>query len=114
MDFTTGQLVAGHLKLPGDQADALATQCAAAVNDYLTRYSAGLTTADPADPDGPRIPTPSASLGATMLAARLHRRRNSPGGLESIDGTVASYVARSDPDVARLLGIDAFAAPSVG
>ena len=41
--------------------------------------------------------------GAVMLAAKLHRRRNTP------DGTLASeefgpiYVARSDPDISMLL-----------
>lgn len=51
-------------------------------------------------------------LGATMVAARLYRRRNSPNGLESFgqDGGV-TYVSRFDPDVARLLRLSA---PAVG
>lgn len=51
-------------------------------------------------------------LGALMLAGRLFRRRNSPNGIESfseIGGT--AYVARHDPDIARLLRVDT---PAVG
>lgn len=51
--------------------------------------------------------------GATMLAARLFRRRNSPGGVEAY-ADAAVYVARFDPDVARLLQLDPFAPPRVG
>ena len=48
-----------------------------------------------------------------MLAARLFRRRNSPGGVEAFtDGAV--YVARTDPDVAALLSIGPYKPPQVG
>lgn len=54
--------------------------------------------------------------GAVMLAARLYRRRFSPGGLEgysSGDGGLA-YVQRNDPDIAQLLGLGIYKRPQVG
>lgn len=53
-------------------------------------------------------------MGTIMLASRLHRRRNSPGGIEAMTDAGATYVARNDADVARLLGIDAYVRPVVG
>lgn len=50
-------------------------------------------------------------LGATMLAARMYRRRNSPNGVEAVTESGTSYVARHDPDVSRLLQLDQHAAP---
>lgn len=52
-------------------------------------------------------------LGAIMLAARMYRRKNSPGGIEAV-GEVTTYVARYDSDIARLLNIDSFKKPMVG
>jgi hypothetical protein len=51
--------------------------------------------------------------GAVMLAARLYRRRNTPGGIESM-ADVAVYVPRRDSDVDRLLHMGAWAPPRVG
>lgn len=50
-------------------------------------------------------------LGAVMLTARLHRRRNSPAGVEALTEMGVSYVSRYDSDIARLLRIDAFMGP---
>lgn len=52
-------------------------------------------------------------LGAIMLAARLYRRKNSPGGIESV-GDSMSYIARYDSDISRLLNIDSFRKPVIG
>lgn len=52
-------------------------------------------------------------LGAIMLAARLYRRKNSPGGIESAGDTV-TYIARYDSDISRLLNIDTFRKPVIG
>lgn len=54
-------------------------------------------------------------LGATMLAARLVRRRNSPQGVAAFttEGG-AAYVSRIDPDVAQMLRLGRYAAPQVG
>jgi len=52
--------------------------------------------------------------GAIMLAARLHRRRNSPGGVESFNEMGPVYVSRRDPDIAMLLGLSEWTPPRVG
>lgn len=56
---------------------------------------------------------PSTTLGATMLAARLYRRKNSQNGIESV-GDMSTYVSRYDSDIGRLLNIDTFHMPLVG
>lgn len=50
--------------------------------------------------------------GALMLAMRIYERRDSRSGVLTI-GDSASYIARFDPDIARLLKIDAFQKPKV-
>ena len=95
VEFTSAELVAAQLKLT--TADALCTRVAAAVNDLLAGHDDLVEAGQP---------TLSAQLGATMLAARLHRRRNSPGGIESFVADGAVYVSRQDPDVAVLLRMD--------
>lgn len=51
------------------------------------------------------------TLGGTMLATRLWRRKDSPSGVEAFTDGTAFYVQRNDPDVARLLRLTA---PLVG
>jgi hypothetical protein len=53
-------------------------------------------------------------VGKTLLGARLWRRRDSPGGVEVFGPEGAAYVQRTDPDVAMLLGLGAWAPPVVG
>lgn len=53
-------------------------------------------------------------LGATMLGARLFRRRNTASGVETFAGDGAVYVSRNDPDIAQLLQLGAYAKPAVG
>jgi anti-sigma factor RsiW len=100
--MTTTAAVAAHLSMnPGD-ADVLAKLEAtvAAVNALVPRLA---TT-----------PPEARELGATMLAARLYRRRNSPEGVATFAAEGAVYVQRNDPDVALLLGIGSYAPPVVG
>lgn len=52
--------------------------------------------------------------GATMLAARLYARRNSPTGVAAFTDAGPAYVSRWDPDLERLFGIGAYAPPKVG
>lgn len=52
--------------------------------------------------------------GATMLAARIHRRRHSPAGVEALGELGPVYVSRNDPDLAQLLKIGRYAPPRVG
>jgi hypothetical protein len=65
---------------------------------------------DPAVEDWPA----QIQMGATMLAARLHRRRNTPGGVEAAGGFGVAYVRRVDPDVAQMLELGEYAPPAVG
>lgn len=53
-------------------------------------------------------------LGAIMLAARLHRRRNSAAGVETFSDLGASYVSRYDADLDRQLRINSWTPPVVG
>ncbi|MBF0808514.1 hypothetical protein E4U03_07815 [Rothia nasimurium] len=52
-------------------------------------------------------------LGATMLGARLYKRRASPNGIESFAEIGNTYISRYDSDIARLLHIEAFRKPLV-
>lgn len=52
-------------------------------------------------------------LGAIMLAARIYRRKNSPGGIEASGDTV-TYVSRYDSDISRLLNLESFRKPVIG
>lgn len=53
-------------------------------------------------------------LGATMLAGRLFRRKNSPAGVESFGQLGAAYVMRNDPDIAQLLAMGSHQLPQIG
>ncbi|MGB3604235.1 MAG: hypothetical protein WBA38_11880 [Gordonia sp. (in: high G+C Gram-positive bacteria)] len=53
-------------------------------------------------------------LGALMLAALIHRRRNSPGGVESFGDLEPSFVARYDPTISQLLKLGNFRRLVVG
>jgi hypothetical protein len=53
-------------------------------------------------------------LGATMLAARLERRKDSPGGMVDFAEGGAGYVQGNWPDVAMLLGLGTYAVGRVG
>lgn len=52
---------------------------------------------------------PHHKYGATLLAARLYRRKDSPGGMASFGLEGAGYVAGNWPDVALLLGLGNYA-----
>lgn len=101
----TAEDVKGWLKLAADDAadDAILAECVAATNAWVSGipYVVG----------PPALPEPwpdDVNLGATMLAARLYRRRNSPAGLELLDGGVV-YTDRRDADVDKLLHLGRWA-----
>lgn len=52
--------------------------------------------------------------GATMLGARLYRRKNTPDGVAVFSGEGIAYVRRNDPDIAQLLRLGDYAPPQVG
>jgi hypothetical protein len=58
------------------------------------------STEDP--PVATYVPDAEVYQAAVQLAARVVRRRNSPGGLESMSESVV-YVSRWDPDIQRAL-----------
>jgi hypothetical protein len=80
-----------------------------AVVRQLRVASDALTYGDP-PPDWPKYVV----QGATMLAARLWRRRNSPSGVEAFTDQGAVYVQRNDPDIGILLRIGSYTSPLVG
>ena len=102
---TTLEAAKAWLKLTTTSDDALVAQCVTAANVVVSRY-----TTPPTDD----LERGDHTLAATMLAARLYRRRNSPEGVQSITDAGAYYVARTDPDIARLLRIDQYLTPQVG
>lgn len=104
--------------------DALVTRCAAAVEPQVERARPDMAV--PAAPPGrdargritaatPAAYVPDAEVyqAAVMLAARLVRRRNSPGGVETF-GESVTYVSRMDPEIARALHTGPYAMPGVG
>jgi hypothetical protein len=118
--------VKAQLRLSGaDTADDdLVVRCAAAVEPQVQRArSDAWVYYDPDDPYPPDPPPPGWPVvyepdaevyqAAVMLAARLVRRRNSPGGVESF-GESVTYVSRYDPDIGRALHSGSWALPGVG
>jgi len=99
---TSAAAVAEQLKLDADDAavQARLAPIVAAVNEFVT----GAATSGPA----------SRALGATMLGARLYRRRSSPEGTGTYTAEGVASAARSDPEVWMLLGLGSWAPPVVG
>lgn len=52
--------------------------------------------------------------GADLLAARLWRRKDSPGGMLQFGMEAAVYVSGNWPDVAMMLGLGEYRTPRVG
>lgn len=108
---TTRDDVKAWANVTDTRDDDAIDQVVAAVNALV----AGLPVAessntDPAPEDWPG----TVKLGATMLAARLNRRRNTPGGVEAAGDFGIAYVRRNDPDVAQLLQLGEYGKPKVG
>lgn len=101
---TTAERVGLYLRIdPG--SDGLADTIAA-VSALLTRSI---------DPEGEAGAWSDAQAhGATMLAARVYRRRNSPAGIESLGEMGPTYVSRYDPDLDMMLGFGRWQSPKVG
>jgi hypothetical protein len=108
--WLTPDLVRGWLKLPAGQDDDLVTRCCAAVEITVQRCR----------PDGwstDEVPVyrPDAEIlqGATMFAAKVYRRRNSPAGVESFGESVI-YTSTKDAETAIFLRQGQWAMPGVG
>lgn len=111
---TSLALVKGQLRI--DQSDTrdddTITPLVSAVNTLVRCWPVSeAAQGDPAPADWPA----DIAAGATMLAARLWRRRSSPAGVEQFAGASApAYVMRNDPDVAMLLKLGSWTPPQVG
>ena len=90
----------GSLKITAATDESLLNVCGAVI---------AYVSALPVVADGAEA-SESVYLGMTMLAARLYKRKDTPNGLESFGEWGSSYVSRYDPDIARLLRLNA---PSV-
>jgi hypothetical protein len=110
--MVTPDRVAAYLRLPTPSTDAdLLTDVCAAVNAWVSRLQWVADAAAAANPVGTWPET--ADHGATMLAARMYRRRNTPSGVEALTDMVV-YVPRRDSDVDQMLRVGAYQIPGVG
>jgi len=107
---TTLALVKGHLGITDARDDDRLAGIVAAVNAKVKRWPVGRLAVDLAD----WSTAADAVEGATLLAARLFRRKNSPAGVEVFGSEGAAYVVRMDPDVALLLRLGNHQGPAVG
>jgi hypothetical protein len=82
-----------------DTSDPVVLEVVEAVNVLVPRW----LTQPPGGWDADR------RLGATLLAARLYRRKDSPGGMAQFGMEGAGYVSGNWPDVALLLGLGNYA-----
>lgn len=99
------------LAITDDEDNTAIDQVVGAVNVLVRGLPvAQRSNTDPAPADWPA----DVKLGATMLAARIFRRRSTPGGVEAAGAFGVAYVRRNDPDVAQLLQLGEYAAPAVG
>ena len=108
--------VKAQLRIMGTDTtdDDLVTRCAAAVEPQVQRARPDqYPTAAPQDVAPPYTPDAEVYQAAVMLAARLVRRRNSPGGVETF-GEAVTYISRYDPDISRALHSGTWALPGVG
>ncbi len=107
--------VRAHLSIEDSLDDDSLSMVINAVNAEVTTWPVvvdHLTIPDPV-PEDWEWPHPL-QLGATLLAARLYRRRNSPEGIAGMGVDGAVYVQRNDPDISMLLKIGNSRRPAVG
>lgn len=106
---TSRDAVKAHLRITDDRDDVSIDGKVDAVNRAVRSWPVSTAAVDQAE-----WPADIAE-GATMLAARLFRRRNSPAGVEQFAGAPSpAYVMRNDPDVAMLLKLGNHTPPQVG
>lgn len=105
---TSPELVKTWLRITDTREDDVVAIVVAAVNNQVRGWRCSqVAVGAEAWPD--RI-----VAGATMLAARLVRRRNTPSGVESFSSDGLAYVSRNDPDVGQLLELGVHTPPTVG
>lgn len=110
---TTLPLVKTHLTITDNTDDDRLESIVSAVNRVVRCWPASeAAVADPVAENWDAAP--DVVEGATMLAARLWRRKGSPAGVEAMGSLGATYVMRNDPDIALLLQLGPYAGPQVG
>lgn len=105
---TSMPAVKESLKITDDADDGELTDIVAAVNNQIRCWAIAQAAVGQAEWP-PRI-----VRGATMLAARLWRRKGSPAGVEAFGSLGGAYVMRTDPDIAMLLKLGTWTGPQVG
>lgn len=103
---TDNNKVKTWMHIQGTDQDNHVTVCVTAVNAFIGSLPVIADSSAEAWPA-------QVDLAATMLAARLVRRRNSPSGVEAMTETGTTYVSRYDPDIARMLQIDGYERPAI-
>lgn len=98
---TTLDLVKVHIGITDDVDDSFLTGVVEAVNARVLQWPVAQVAVGAPDWTGEGVA--HVVLGATMLVARLHRRRNTPDGVAAFGTEGPLYVQRNDPDVALLL-----------
>jgi hypothetical protein len=108
--------VKDQLRIDGDDVadDALIVRCSASTEQFAQRCRGDLWEYGEGDGEvDVYVPDAEVYHAAVMLSARLVRRRNSPGGVETFADSIA-YVARYDPDIQRALHTGDYTMPGVG
>ena len=93
--------------------DDILTECCAAVEPQVQRARPDMYTPDGDPPVDVYMPDAEVYKAAGMLAAKLYRRRNSPGGVESFGDNVL-YPARWDREIDLALRSASFRIPTTG
>lgn len=101
------------LRLTDAVDDAILADVCLSVQPWVERCRPEWSNTDEATGDLVYTPDPETYRGAVMFAAKVFRRRNSPGGIESFADNL-SFVARWDPEVARFLRTGDYMTPAVG
>jgi len=112
---TSRQMIDDHLT-GGTGLPAADTTRVERIADAVNSWVRTLPVASPVDAASPVDWTGYAHIveGATMLGARLYRRKNTPDGVAVFSGEGIAYVRRTDPDIAQLLALGDYAPPQVG
>lgn len=92
--------------LSRDLDDQQALEVLEAVNSIVPTFAVPRGTVDEA---GARTWAAHQRTGGTFLAARLERRKDSPGGLAAFGIEGAAYVSGNWPDIALMLGMGTYA-----
>jgi hypothetical protein len=92
-------------------ADPTLGDVVAAVNSVVREFPIALRADGAEDWTAPECAR--VVRGATMLAARIKRREDTPDGVATFGAEGPFYIQRNDPDVALLLQLGSNAKPSV-